>query len=77
MGKKVLIVAHGNTLRAIIKYLDNISDEKFLEINIPTGIPIVYELDKKLNPINRYFLGDLEEIENKISKVKNQISFGD
>ena len=77
MGKKVLIVAHGNTLRAIIKYLDIISDEQFIELNIPTGIPIVYELDRKLNPINRYYLGEQEDIENKIELIKNQISIKD
>ena len=77
MGKNVLIVAHGNTLRAIIKYLDIISDEQFIELNVPTGIPIVYELDRKLNPIKRYYLGEQEDIENKIKLIKNQISIKD
>ena len=77
MGKKVLIVGHGNSLRAIVKYLDNISDDKFLDLNIPTGVPLVYELDRKLNPINRYYLGDVEDIKKKINMVKNQDSIKD
>ena len=63
-NKKVFIVAHGNSLRALIKYLDNISDKKILKLNIPTGIPLVYELDNNLNPISHTYLGD----EIKISK---------
>jgi 2,3-bisphosphoglycerate-dependent phosphoglycerate mutase len=55
-GKKVLIVAHGNSLRALKKYLDNISDEEIIELNIPTGVPLVYELDEKLSPIKNYYL---------------------
>ena len=74
MGKKVLIVAHGNTLRALVKYLDIISDEEFLELNIPTGVPLVYELDRKLNPIKHYYLGNQEDIKKKINSVKNQDS---
>ncbi|MBN2852523.1 MAG: 2,3-diphosphoglycerate-dependent phosphoglycerate mutase [Clostridia bacterium] len=71
-GKKLLIVAHGNSLRALVKHLDKISDEAIVELNIPTGIPLVYELDENLNPINRYYLGDKEKIEKMISGVSNQ-----
>ncbi len=63
-GKKIIIAAHGNSLRALVKYLDKISDEKIVGINIPTGIPLVYELDENLEPIKNYYLGDSEEIEN-------------
>ena len=56
-GKRVIIVAHGNSLRALVKYLDNISDEDIVALNIPTGIPLVYELDKTLIPIKHYYLG--------------------
>ena len=57
-GKRVLIAAHGNSLRALVKYLDNISEEEITELNIPTGIPLVYELDDDLRPIRHYYLGD-------------------
>lgn len=57
-GKRVLIVAHGNSLRALVKYLDNVSDADITELNIPTGIPLVYELDEELKPIRHYYLGD-------------------
>ncbi len=59
-GKRVLIAAHGNSLRALVKYLDNISDSDIIELNIPTGIPLVYELDDDLKPIRHYYLGDPE-----------------
>jgi 2,3-bisphosphoglycerate-dependent phosphoglycerate mutase len=59
-GQRVLVVAHGNSLRALLKYLDNISDQDITELNIPTGIPLVYELDKDLKPIQSYYLGDQE-----------------
>jgi len=59
-GKRVLIAAHGNSLRALVKYLDNISDEEIPHVNIPTGIPLVYELDGDLQPIRHYYLGDQE-----------------
>jgi len=62
-GKRVIIAAHGNSLRALVKYLDNISDEEIVELNIPTGIPLVYELKEDLTPIRSYYLGDPEEIE--------------
>ena len=60
-GKKVIISAHGNSLRALVKYLDNISDEEIPKLNIPTGIPLVYELDDDLKPIKSYYLGDQEK----------------
>jgi 2,3-bisphosphoglycerate-dependent phosphoglycerate mutase len=73
-GKKVLIAAHGNSLRALVKYLDNISDEAIADLNIPTGVPLVYELDENLKPIRHYYLGDQQAIANKINSVKNQDS---
>ncbi len=57
-GKRVIIAAHGNSLRALVKYLDNMSDEAIVELNIPTGIPLVYELDDDLKPLTHYYLGD-------------------
>jgi len=71
-GKKVLIAAHGNSLRALVKYLDNISDEEIVSLNIPTGVPLVYELDQELKPIKSYYLGDAEEIQKKAAAVANQ-----
>ena len=71
-GKRVIITAHGNSLRALVKYLDNISDEEILNRNIPTGVPLVYELDDELNPIKNYYLGDPEEIEKAMESVHNQ-----
>ena len=71
-GKKVLIVAHGNSLRALVKHLDKISDDKILDLNIPTGIPLVYELDKDLNPMKNYYLGNQDEINAKIKSVASQ-----
>lgn len=73
-GKKVLIAAHGNSLRALVKYLDNISDVDIAGLNIPTGVPLVYELDEDLKPIKHYYLGDQEKIAAKINAVKNQDS---
>ena len=73
-GKKVLIAAHGNSLRALVKYLDNISDKEIVDLNIPTGVPLVYELDKDLKPIKHYYLGDQDAINAKINAVKNQDS---
>jgi 2,3-bisphosphoglycerate-dependent phosphoglycerate mutase len=57
-GQRVLIAAHGNSLRALVKYLDHVSDQEIVELNIPTGIPLVYELDDRLKPIRHYYLGD-------------------
>lgn len=71
-GKKVVIVAHGNSLRAAVKYLDNISDNDILELNIPTGIPLVYELDEMLKPITHYYLGDADTIAKAAVAVANQ-----
>ncbi len=71
-GKKVLIAAHGNSLRALVKHLDNISEEEILKLNIPTGIPLVYELDDDLKPIKHYYLGDAEAIKKAAEAVANQ-----
>ena len=71
-GKKVLIVAHGNSLRALVKYLDNVSEKEIVDLNIPTGIPLVYELDENLKPIKSYYLGDPEEAKKKAEAVANQ-----
>ena len=71
-GKRVLIVAHGNSLRALVKYLDQISDEDILKLNIPTGVPLVYELDENLNSMKSYFLGDQDEISSRVDVVANQ-----
>lgn len=71
-GKAVLISAHGNSLRALIKHLDDVSEDKITALNIPTGAPLVYELDKNLKPVKHYYLGDQEEIARQMEKVKNQ-----
>jgi 2,3-bisphosphoglycerate-dependent phosphoglycerate mutase len=71
-GKKVLIAAHGNSLRALVKYLDNISEEEIVGLNIPTGIPLVYELDDDLKPIKHYYLGDPDEIAKAAAAVAAQ-----
>ncbi len=71
-GKRVLISAHGNSLRSLIKYLDDISDKDIVELNIPTGLPLVYELDDKLRPIKSYYLGDPEEVKKAMQAVANQ-----
>jgi 2,3-bisphosphoglycerate-dependent phosphoglycerate mutase len=71
-GKRVIIVAHGNSLRALIKYLDGISDEKIVELNVPTGRPLVYELDANLKPMRNYYLGDASEIAAATRAVANQ-----
>jgi 2,3-bisphosphoglycerate-dependent phosphoglycerate mutase len=71
-GKKVIIAAHGNSLRALVKYLDGISDKDIVELNIPTGVPLVYELDDNLEAIRKYYLGDAAEIEAKMSAVAAQ-----
>jgi 2,3-bisphosphoglycerate-dependent phosphoglycerate mutase len=71
-GKRVLIAAHGNSLRAMVKYLDNISDQEIPELNIPTGIPLVYELDEKMHPLNHYYLGDAEAVAKASAAVANQ-----
>ena len=71
-GKRVLIAAHGNSLRALVKYLDHIADDKIVELNIPTGQPLVYELDASLQPIKNYYLGDPEAIARAMQAVANQ-----
>ena len=71
-GKKVLVAAHGNSLRALVKHLDKIPNEEIVGLNIPTGIPLVYELDGKLNPIKHYYLGDPEAIAKAQAAVANQ-----
>ncbi len=71
-GNKLVIAAHGNSLRALVKYLDNISDEEILKLNIPTGVPLVYELDADLKPIKSYYLGDQDALAAKMEAVANQ-----
>ena len=71
-GKRLLIVAHGNSLRALVKFLDNISEGEIVGLNIPTGVPLVYELDDELKPIRNYYLGDPEEAKKKAEAVANQ-----
>jgi 2,3-bisphosphoglycerate-dependent phosphoglycerate mutase len=71
-GKRVLIAAHGNSLRALVKYLDNISDDDIVHLNIPTGMPLVYELDNNLKPIKNYYLGDPEDVKKAMEAVANQ-----
>ena len=71
-GKRVIITAHGNSLRALVKYLDNVNDQEIVGLNIPTGIPLVYELDDDLKPIRHYYLGDQEAIAKAQQAVANQ-----
>jgi 2,3-bisphosphoglycerate-dependent phosphoglycerate mutase len=71
-NKRVLIVAHGNSLRALIKHLDNMNEEAILNLNIPTGIPLIYELDHNNIPLNRYYLGDPDVVAKAIESVANQ-----
>jgi 2,3-bisphosphoglycerate-dependent phosphoglycerate mutase len=71
-GQRVLIVAHGNSLRALVKHLDNISEKEITELNIPTGIPLVYELDEDLKPIKSYYLGDEEAVRKAAEAVAKQ-----
>ena len=68
----MLIAAHGNSLRALVKYLDNIPEEEIVELNIPTGMPLVYELDDQLKPLNRYYLGDPEKVKAAMEAVAAQ-----
>jgi len=75
-GKRVLIVAHGNSLRALVKYLENIPDDKIVELNIPTGIPLVYSLNEDLKPLTKYYLGDQAAAEAKAAAVANQAKAG-
>ncbi len=72
-GKRVLIVAHGNSIRALVKHFDNLSDEEIVGVNIPTGVPLVYEFEgDNLKVVNKYYLGDQETLKAKIESVKNQ-----
>ncbi|EST59380.1 2,3-diphosphoglycerate-dependent phosphoglycerate mutase [Proteus hauseri] len=71
-GEKVIIAAHGNSLRALVKYLDNMSEDEILELNIPTAVPLVYEFDENMKPIKRYYLGNADEIAAKAAAVANQ-----
>ena len=71
-GERVLIAAHGNSLRALVKYLDNISDEAIVELNIPTGIPLVYELDAALKPLKNYYLGDPDAAKKAADAIAKQ-----
>jgi 2,3-bisphosphoglycerate-dependent phosphoglycerate mutase len=72
-GQRVLIVAHGNSLRGLVKLLDRVSDEQIVQLNIPTGIPLVYELDDDLTPLRSYYLGDPEKIERAVKGVAGQL----
>ena len=71
-GQRVLIAAHGNSIRALVKYLDGISDDEIVGLNIPNGIPLVYELDAGLKPIRHYYLGDAEAVAKAAAAVANQ-----
>jgi 2,3-bisphosphoglycerate-dependent phosphoglycerate mutase len=71
-GKRVLIAAHGNSLRALVKHLDQVPDAEIAGMNIPTGIPLVYELDENLAPVRHYYLGDEEAVRAAMNAVKNQ-----
>jgi len=76
-GKRVLLVAHGNSLRALVKYLDDVSDADVANLNIPTGIPLVYELDEELHPIHHYYLNGAERVQKAMQAVANQASLKD
>jgi 2,3-bisphosphoglycerate-dependent phosphoglycerate mutase len=71
-GKRVIIVAHGNSLRALVKYLDQMSDQDIVDLNIPTGVPLVYELDEAMKPLRHYYLGDEKAIKQAMETVANQ-----
>ena len=71
-GKRVIIAAHGNSLRALVKYLDHIPDEEIPGLNIPTGVPLIYELDKNCMPLKHFYLGDQAAVEAAINQVANQ-----
>lgn len=73
-GQRVLIAAHGNSLRALVKYLDDVSDDDIAELNIPTGIPLVYELDEELQPIRHYYLGEAARVQQAMRAVASQAS---
>ncbi|MDA3831859.1 MAG: 2,3-bisphosphoglycerate-dependent phosphoglycerate mutase, partial [Spirochaetales bacterium] len=71
-GERVLIVAHGNSLRALVMYFEDLGQDEIMKINIPTGIPLVYEFDKEFKLLNKYYLGDADAIAAKTKKVSNQ-----
>jgi 2,3-bisphosphoglycerate-dependent phosphoglycerate mutase len=71
-GKRIVVAAHGNSIRALVKYLDNMSNEDIVGLNIPNGIPLVYELDAELKPIRHYYLGDTEAIAKAAAAVAAQ-----
>ncbi len=71
-GQRILVAAHGNSIRAMVKYLDNMSEDDILGLNIPTALPLVYELDQNLKPIKHYYLGDPEKVKQAIESVANQ-----
>lgn len=71
-GKKIIIAAHGNSLRALVKYLDNVSEENIIKLNIPTGIPLIYELNNDLKPIKNYYLGNAKDLAKAMASVANQ-----
>jgi 2,3-bisphosphoglycerate-dependent phosphoglycerate mutase len=71
-GKRVIIAAHGNSIRALVKYLDHVPDDDIVNVNIPTGVPLIYELDDDLRPLRHYYLGDQEEVEKAMASVASQ-----
>lgn len=73
-GKRVFVVAHENSLRGIVQYLDNISHDEISDLDIPTGIPLVYEFNEKMEKTSHYYLSDPAELESQINKVKTQAS---
>ena len=71
-GKRVIIAAHGNSLRSLVKYFDNMSSEEIMEVNIPTAVPLVYEFDDNFKVLKKYYLGNQEELKKKMESVANQ-----
>jgi 2,3-bisphosphoglycerate-dependent phosphoglycerate mutase len=71
-GKRIVVAAHGNSIRALVKYLDNIGDDEIVGVNIPNGIPLVYELDENLKPIRHYYLGDADAAAKAAAAVASQ-----
>lgn len=71
-GKRVIVAAHGNSIRALVKYLDGVSDADIVGLNIPTAIPLVYELDETLKPLRHYYLGDQDEVARRVAAVSSQ-----
>jgi 2,3-bisphosphoglycerate-dependent phosphoglycerate mutase len=71
-GSRVLIAAHGNSLRALVKHLDGLSEDAIMKLNLPTGVPLVYELDAALRPLGHYYLGDAEEVAKRVAAVSAQ-----